>query len=741
MSKSLRALFASVLLFVLVAWALPGTTSASASNIVDNSQTSLITYTGAWTQSTDSSYYNGTKSVSNTTGSQLSFTFIGTEINVYTKKTAASGKYDVYLDGVYDATADAYSAVDQAQMKTYSKTGLSADTHTIELRLVGQKNTSSTGYYVGFDYVSYEPAYLIKDNGSASVTYAGTWTHSSDVNFYDGTKSVSSTTGSKADLTFTGTDIHIYTKTSAATGKYDVYLDGVYDATVDTYSPGDQYKVKTYSREGLSNSSHTVSLRLAGQKNTNSGGYFIGVDYFEYGVGSGLGLNDMPNYRVFQRGIGSDHNTNVTLTGSYNTFNTANIQARVVGHGTSTEVVPWTTIVSSLSGGTYTGSLSVPQGGWYNIQIRARDSSGNIVGTQNGTNKWGVGIVILAIGQSNMVGYGQEMPYVVANDLVANFTRSNMWSHLVDPYDGGGAGSSMVPALGNALTAYYNIPVAFVPAAVGGTSLIGNTNYNWSYRNTVNHADTAGLYGNSVARARAAGGVELLIWNQGEQDSRDHNANPTYDLRAAYKTAFTKMISNYREDLYSTIPIFINQVGQVNSTLRTDAEWSAVRSAQSDLDNGTNILLATTEIGFSLSDTVHFSTASSAIIGPRYANAIKYYFGDSSYYRGPRATSAAFTTASKNEVDVTLTPGGGTDFTPTTGITGFQVWDGTTAVAITSASRLNGTTMRLQLAASVAGSGSVTYQYGMNPVSTGMVRDNTALQLPLEPTGDALSIY
>ena len=247
--------------------------------IVDNSSTS-ITYSGTWTHSSDVKYFNGTKSVSNTTNTTSQISFTGTSINIFARKLAAGGKFDVYIDGIFDSTVDTYNATDQYKVLVYQKTGLSSGSHTIQIKLAGQKNPSSSGYWIGLDYYSYLPVTV--DNSSASITYSGTWTHNSDVNYFNGTKWVSNTTNSTAQMSFTGTSINIFTKQLAAGGKFDVYIDSIFDSTVDTYYATDQYKVLVYQKTGLSNGSHTVQIKLAGQKNPSSTDYFIGFDYFSY---------------------------------------------------------------------------------------------------------------------------------------------------------------------------------------------------------------------------------------------------------------------------------------------------------------------------------------------------------------------------------------------------------------------------------------------------------------------------
>ena len=82
-------------------------------------------------------------------------------------------------------------------------------------------------------------------------------------------------------------------------------------------------------------------------------------------------VNDFANYRVFQRDIGGTSKS-VTISGTYSNMNWNRVDARVLQHRHQYEVVDWTTIDSTPGGGTFSGILTVPQGGWYNIEIRAR---------------------------------------------------------------------------------------------------------------------------------------------------------------------------------------------------------------------------------------------------------------------------------------------------------------------------------------------------------------------------------
>jgi hypothetical protein len=109
-------------------------------------------------------------------------------------------------------------------------------------------------------------------------------------------------------------------------------------------------------------------------------------------------LADFEDGRIFQR---RGRSRNIMVSGTYTGMPKA-IEARVVSDGTLEEIVPWTAIDTSPKNGIFLGELlHVPQGGWYNIQVRYRNNHGV---SSRGTHKWGVGILVGCLGQSNMKG-------------------------------------------------------------------------------------------------------------------------------------------------------------------------------------------------------------------------------------------------------------------------------------------------------------------------------------------------
>lgn len=455
-------------------------------------------------------------------------------------------------------------------------------------------------------------------------------------------------------------------------------------------------------------------------------------------------LNDLGDYQVVQRVLGGSAQR-VRIAGTF-AGSIVSVQAQVVSFATGNVIVAWTQL-SVTSDGAYAGMVEAPQGGWYRTVVRGLDAGGHELARAAGAHRWGVGMNILLIGQSNMVGYGGNS-YTKAGDLAGLYSNDHEWKHLADPYDRGGnptdadydtgSGASLVPALVNALNVYFpGLPVGVVPAARGSSPLACSGNdFCWGRRNPVNPADPSTLYGNSLAKARSVGGVELIVMHQGETDAT--NSTPS----ATYRSELALLAQNYRADL-GELPLFMCQLGRsttdIASKNRTDTTMQAVRVAQHDADDPPRVYLAATAIDLDVDATDHYVKSTLDELGRRIAGSIAYRYQAPAAplaYRGPKIASAAYADATRTVIDVSLNHRSGTDFTPTTGINGFVVLDGASAVQQASVVRKDALTIRITLKAAISGAGAVRYLYGKLPLQTlaKTVHDNSALALPLEPT-------
>jgi len=463
---------------------------------------------------------------------------------------------------------------------------------------------------------------------------------------------------------------------------------------------------------------------------------------------STVSVNDFGDHQVIQRALGGVSQT-VAIRGSFTGAAVASIEAQIVSFDSSTSViVPWTSLGMSMDTGTYGGNLVVPQGGWYRVLVRALDADKDEGARATGTHRFGVGMNILCIGQSNMVGYGGATT-TTAVDLTGLFSNDRVWKHLADPYDSGGSASdvdydagssaSMIPSLANTLAGFFpGLPIGIIPAAKGSSPLdcaVGAP-FCWGARNASNPADTSTLYGNSLAKARLAGGVELIVMHQGETDATNAVAG------AQYGSDLQTLAQSYRADL-GNLPLFIFQLGRSTTAVadknRTDLTMQPIRVAQHDADGPPSLYLAGTAIDVPVDSTDHYTKAAQDTLGQRLGAAIAFHFhaaGAPAAYRGPEIATVSYADATKTSIDVHLRHRGGTDFTPATGIGGFSVLDNGVAVTPTSVSRKDAATISIVLAAPLAGTGTLRYLYGKLPFTTypGAVHDNSPLGLPLEPT-------
>lgn len=85
---------------------------------------------------------------------------------------------------------------------------------------------------------------------------------------------------SDATFTFTGTSVAWVAPKSNNRGKAAVFIDNTQVATVDLYSPTLQVRQLVYSRGGLSVGTHTITVRVLGQKQAASSNTIVDVDAF-----------------------------------------------------------------------------------------------------------------------------------------------------------------------------------------------------------------------------------------------------------------------------------------------------------------------------------------------------------------------------------------------------------------------------------------------------------------------------
>ncbi|MEJ2728625.1 MAG: sialate O-acetylesterase [Deltaproteobacteria bacterium] len=427
-----------------------------------------------------------------------------------------------------------------------------------------------------------------------------------------------------------------------------------------------------------------------------------------------INLNDFASGRIFQR---KHRSADIVVSGTYTAPMEA-IEARVVKDGTADAVVPWTVIDAAPQNGIFVGTLSgVPQGGWYNLQVRSATHPGI---SSHGTRKWGVGILVACLGQSNMKEWFYTGTDLVANPLLQKFNEKG-WSGL------GRQGNAAI-AFGNKIIEHLGIPLGLLDYSKNGSGLRKEADWGTGY-----WEDTAAgsIYNRFVSGVSETGGaIEFVIWIQGEADAA--RGTVTEKEYAASLERF--IIHQVRADItnssdFDDLPFLI--VMMIKRPGGKDKPHQAIRNAQKHVtETVKSSYLAATTLDLKNHGRQHLTPKAYVSLGHRVAQTILHLLGEETYHRGPSVTRV--TQIDSQTIDIRIQHNGGSDFTPASGITGWEVISRGAPVPITDVYRLDPRTIRIRLQHPLNGKAQIRYLYGAMPDVRHPVFDNSHLPLPLE---------
>lgn len=412
----------------------------------------------------------------------------------------------------------------------------------------------------------------------------------------------------------------------------------------------------------------------------------------------------------------------MTVAGTY-TGTSSGLERRVVLTGTSTVVsgYDWASAGGTFTGGNFEFTItSVPNGGWYDCQVRFADDTA-VTAT---SERWAQGRWIMNAGQSNGLYQlsGSSYGGVVSDDKLRTFGASvTDWGAITPP--GGNE-------TGNALIAADSVPVLIIQAAIGGTSIASWQSGQSSYTAMMAHLTDLADYGS---------GLDLLMWDQGEAEAQ---AGTSY---STHKAAIESFIASVRSDLsQASLPVIVGSLSTITGSFSaTDADWNAVCRALKAVgtENANCYFVDRTDL--TGTDGIHLAGAGQQAYGKRRGRAALAALGLATGNRGPRIRKIDRVDATT--YDIQLTHVLGTDITPSSGITGISVEDpsnGNAALTVSSASRTGASTIRVVLSAGPLTSGTqplFSVLRGPTAGITDPAKDNSTNALPLEYTYQQVS--
>lgn len=324
----------------------------------------------------------------------------------------------------------------------------------------------------------------------------------------------------------------------------------------------------------------------------------VAMDGLSVATGAGVGgsnaitITTPVQYQTFQR---SGTTGTIVITGTY-TGTPTEIEASFNGGA-------YATIDSTLSDGSYSGSLTSQTQGQGTLTVRFTNST-----STSATKTFiGIGEVFLIAGQSNASGRGtSNQTYSSVDGFKAVYFKNNYtWAELADPYDSssgqidtvssdGSAGGSWVLPLATLIMNNQHVPVAFIPSPLSGSGID-------EWQPGANHQDRTTLYGSSVYRAlQVTGGIRAVLWWQGEHEAAAGNT------QAYYYNYFVTLANAYFADL----GVKIMPCKLQNSTAISDGDEALILAAIGQAWLNTSTTLTGPDFSdLSSNDDYHFTSS------------------------------------------------------------------------------------------------------------------------------------
>lgn len=414
----------------------------------------------------------------------------------------------------------------------------------------------------------------------------------------------------------------------------------------------------------------------------------------------------MPAERIYQR---SGSGLAIAMSGTYSGTLPTSIEYQLYAEDGTTVLKPWVAVTGATIGsGAWSGTPSVPQGGMYRRQVRTKNGTSVIATGPVETELFGVGDLFAVVGSSSAAKRFDSTSgsgFTPRADVRAY--RSGAWVKF------GTQGCAIAEA--NGFSAQSGVPVGMLDLGVGGTTLtnwLTTTSSYWtSFKETV-----------TAVGGKLAGAMSFI----GSNDA----ANGTVVSRASHANNLRVFFENIRGyTAQPNLPILASGFNRRTTAELTDEQANFVRMAENDVGDDANVThVQTLDFGMHASDGTHLTSGPTGFPASATRNVYVWgrrMYGDGVYARGPRITEISVSGLTGT---ATIVHRSGSDYTPTSDITGFAAADVDGAAVTVTASRAGATTIALTFSAAPV---KVTYLAGKAPLAGTQLFDNGTQPLPM----------
>lgn len=249
-----------------------------------------------WTQSDAGPFaWSGGAAVQATApGAQATFTFSGTSVTWIGTRNDSSGIALVKLDGVAVSEVDLFARAEVIRTPIITLHGLSPGSHTLAIEVTGRQHPDALSNVVQVDAFDVQaPVVSHIQETDPDVVFSADWVQAESnfswsgggvFTFPDppvGGARETETPGATVTLTFHGTSVDWSGYRGPDAGIARVQVDGGVAVEVDTYSPTHRVQDRVFTAQGLTDTTHTLTIEATGRKNDASTAARIVVDAFD----------------------------------------------------------------------------------------------------------------------------------------------------------------------------------------------------------------------------------------------------------------------------------------------------------------------------------------------------------------------------------------------------------------------------------------------------------------------------